>query len=98
MMLLGFPRRPQPRGDRVMLRWIIAGLMAALCCLPAVRSAHAGENEKVKKLIVDLLENKDVKKRRLAVFDLEIVGPRVKGVLQALQTALEKDPEPVVRQ
>jgi hypothetical protein len=66
--------------------------------LAAPRPAHAGEEEKVKKLITDLLENKDVKKRRLAVIDLEIVGPRIKGVLQAMQAALEKDGEPVVRQ
>jgi hypothetical protein len=72
--------------------------MAVLCFLPSLRPARAGEEEKVKKLITDLLENKDVKKRRLAVIDLEIVGPRIKGVLQAMQVALEKDAEPVVRQ
>ncbi len=65
----------------------------------AARPAHAGdkEDDKVNKLIRQFLEDKDVKKRRLALLDLEIVGTRVKGVLQALQIGLEKDPEPVVR-
>jgi hypothetical protein len=81
-----------------MPRWLLLGLVAVLCCMPAVRPARAGEDEKVKKLITDLLENKDVKKRRLAVIDLEIVGARIKGVVQAMKIALEKDPEPVVRQ
>jgi HEAT repeat protein len=81
-----------------MPRWLVLGFVVALCCLLAPRPAHAGEDAKVKKLITELLENKDVKKRRLALLDLEIVGARIKGVLPALQAALEKDPEPIVRQ
>src|SRR5438445_7352950 len=97
MMPVGL-RRPLCRtGDAVMRRWILAGLVA-LCCVPAVRSAQAGDDERVKKLIVQLLKDQDVKKRRAAVFALEIDGVRAKGVLQALQVALEKDSEPVVRQ
>jgi HEAT repeat protein len=81
-----------------MSRWLFFGLVVALCCLFAPWPARAGEDAKVKKMITELLENKDVKKRRLALLDLEIVGARIKGVLTALQAALEKDPEPVVRQ
>jgi HEAT repeat protein len=80
-----------------MCRWVLVGLVMVLWLWPGAPRAQAQEDEKVKKLIVQLLEDKDAKKRRLAVFDLEIVGARVKGVLQALSIALEKDPDAVVR-
>jgi HEAT repeat protein len=80
-----------------MLRWIIVGLVAGLCGLPALSSARASQDDKVKKLIVQLLQDKDVKKRRLALIALEVEGARVKGVVQAMTIALEKDEDPVVR-
>src|SRR5437867_2156968 len=98
MMPVGFGRPLCPSGDAVMRRWILAGLVAALCCSPAVGSAQSGEEAKVNKWIEQLLKDQDVKKRRLALLDLEIVGVRGKGVLQALQIALEKDSEAIVRQ
>src|SRR5262245_33455638 len=78
-------------------RRIVITLLTLLGCWPALPAARGGEDEQVKKLIVQLLAHKDTKKRRLAVLDLEVVGPRVKGVLQAFCIALEKDPEPAVR-
>src|SRR2546429_2121204 len=85
-------------GGAAMHRWIIAALAAALCLPAAARAAQSGEDAKVNKWIEQLLKAQDVKKRRLALLDLEIVGVRAKGVLQALQIAVEKDAEPIVRQ
>jgi len=82
-----------------MPRWTVLALalVAWSWWWPAAPSARGGGDEKVNKLIVQFLQDKDVNKRRLALLELEIVGPRVKGVLQAMGIALEKDPEPVVR-
>jgi hypothetical protein len=80
-------------------RCAILTLTALLCCLPALRPASAAQDEKIKAKIADLLDNKDVKKRRKAISDLEQDGVgRFKEIMQAMQVALEKDPEPIVRQ
>jgi HEAT repeat protein len=82
-----------------MSRWVLASVLfaAGLALWPRPAAAQTGEEDRVKKLIVKLLEDKEVKQRRLALFELEIVGPRVPGVLQAVTIALEKDADPVVR-
>jgi hypothetical protein len=66
-------------------------------CLWQDTSPQTASDEKLNKVITQFLQDKDVKKRRLALFELEIAGARAKGILQALSIALEKDPEPVVR-
>jgi HEAT repeat protein len=80
-----------------MLRWIVVVLVAGTWLWPAAPAARASQDEKLNQQIKQFLQDKDVKKRRLALLELEVVGPRVKGVLQALGIALEKDPEPIVR-
>jgi HEAT repeat protein len=80
-----------------MLRWITVACLAGPCMSLAEPFPRPLQDEKINKLIVQFLQDKDAKKRRLALLELEIVGPRVKGVLQSMGIALEKDPEPVVR-
>src|SRR5947208_1501100 len=83
--------------ETAMLRALIIGLVAVLWLWPAPPKARAQNAEEVKKLVVTLLEDKDSKKRRLALFTIETVGPREAGILQAVNLALEKDPDAVVR-
>ena len=77
-----------------MLRLIVVTLIVGLWAFPP---ASRNQDEKVNNLITQFLQDKDAKKRRLALLELEIVGPRAKGVLQAMSIALEKDDDPVVR-
>jgi HEAT repeat protein len=72
---------------------LFVGLSLGLAC-PML---YGGQDEKLNKVIGQFLQDKDVKKRRLALLELEISGPKVKGVLQAMSIALEKDSEPEVR-
>jgi HEAT repeat protein len=80
-----------------MLRWITVVCLAGPWMFLAEPFPRPAQDEKVNKLIVQFLQDKDAKKRRLALLELEIVGPRAKGVLQAMSIVLEKDSEPVVR-
>ncbi len=79
-----------------MLRWYIVVVLAGLWLFPAVRQDQGGDDERINKLITQFLQDKDVKKRRLALLELEII-PRAKGVLQAMSISLEKEADPVVR-
>ena len=80
-----------------MLRAFSIAVVCQIALVPSVAFAQtSAEEEKVGKLIAQLLQDKDVNKRRLALLDLEIY-PRGKGVIQALTITLEKDSEAVVR-
>jgi HEAT repeat protein len=79
-----------------MPRWILVGVFVGLWLCPNAQAAQVADEEQINKLITQFLQDKDVKKRRLALLDLEII-PRGKGVLQAFGIALEKEPEAVVR-
>jgi HEAT repeat protein len=71
--------------------------VACLVCSWIFLTEPQSQEEKLNKLIVQFLQDKDAKKRQLALLELEVVGPRVKGVLQAMSIVLEKDSEPNVR-
>jgi hypothetical protein len=78
----------------------VAALIACGWALSTRTEAEqaGGEEARVKKLIVQLIEDKDSKKRLLALFDLEVIGPRrFEGILQAVALAMEKDAEATVR-
>jgi HEAT repeat protein len=80
-----------------MLR-LTTGFLTCLCLVLLVSHARAGGDEKTDKLINQFLKGSTkVERLKALTYGLEVIGPKIKGVLQALKIGLAKDPEPEVR-
>jgi HEAT repeat protein len=77
-----------------------AGLLLILvCAVPGLSDDEDSVGGKTTSQWVQILRtSKQVKARQAAVTALEILGPKVRGVLPALTDALAKDAEPDIRQ
>ncbi|HWY86777.1 MAG TPA: HEAT repeat domain-containing protein [Gemmataceae bacterium] len=73
-------------------------LLASVACTPGMgQEEEIVLGKKRSEWLTILKEHKETKFRRAAVVVLGVLGPRVKGVVDALYDAVENDPDPEVR-